>query len=411
MPRSSALIITTPLGTVVHSGDYKIDDDPPDGERFDEETLRAAGDEGVLALLADSTNVRRTGRTVSESELRPAFEKIIGEATGSVVIGCFASAAHRHQMVFDIASKLGKRVFVTGFSMAKNIRIFRELGVVRVSDEVLADLGVYRTLPADRRIVLSSGSQGEPMSALTRIALDEHRHIAIKEGDQVILSARMIPGNERSIFRMLNHLYRRGVKVITEADARVHTSGHAYRDEMIDLIQMLRPKHLIPVHGEIRHLIEHRRLAIEQGMDERDVVVVENGQVVEISAQGIRRAGDCPAGRVFVDGVGDVSETVLRDRKHLAQDGFLVVILAVDRQSLELTAGPDLVSRGLIYLDESEEVLDQWRGIVRETFAELPKESREESSVIEEAVRAALRRHIRRHFDRRPLILPVVMEV
>jgi ribonuclease J len=408
---ASALIISTPIGIIVHTGDYRIDDTPLAGDPLDHESLREAGERGVLALLADSTNVGRPGRTRSEAELVPVFEKLIGEAPRSVIIGCFASATHRHGMIAEIAHRLDKRIFVAGMSMAKNIRIFRELGLLTVPGDVFADLAEYGSLPPEKRIVLASGSQGEPMSALSKIALDEHRHVSLERGDRVILSARIIPGNERSIFRMINHLYRREVEVYSEADACVHTSGHAYRDEMAEMIRWVRPRHLIPIHGEIRHLIEHRRLAVEMGIPEENVFVVENGNIVEITVDGARRAGDCHAGRVFVDGVGDVSEIVLRDRKHLANDGFLVVILAVDHQTFQIAAGPDLVSRGLIYVEESEEVLEGWRRIVRETFADLPPESREESAVVEEAIRAALRRKIRKQFSRRPLILPVVMEV
>jgi ribonuclease J len=411
--QASALIITTPHGIIVHSGDYKMDDEPPDGEAFDAESLRQAGDQGVIALLADSTNVERPGHTVSESALRPTFERLLGDATGAVLVGCFASSTHRVRMVCEVAQSLGKRVILTGLSMTKNVKICRDLGILRTPDDLFADASEYRRLPADRRIVLASGTQGEALGALTRIALDEHRHISLGPGDSVILSARIIPGNERAIFRMVNHFFRRGVDVHFEPMELVHTSGHAQRDEMRRLIELVRPRCLIPIHGEMRHLIAHRRLGVEMGIPEENCFVVEDGNVIEITADGARRAGDVPAGRVFVDGlgVGDISEVVLRDRKHLAQDGMVVVILVVDRQTRELAAGPDLVTRGVVYVDESEDSIEEWRTVVRRAFQGLPRESREESTVIDEEIRRALRRAIKRRYDRRPMILPMVMEV
>ncbi|NUP88892.1 MAG: ribonuclease J [Candidatus Sumerlaeia bacterium] len=411
--QSSALIIETPAGVVVHSGDYKIDDNPPDGERTDREALARAGARGVLLLLADSTNVDRPGRTPSEAALVPAFERLLAEAKGSTIVGCFASATHRHRLVLDIAQSLGKRVFLAGLSMTKNIRIQRELGLLRVPDELILDVADYRGTPPQRRVVLATGSQGEPLSALSRIALDEHRQITLGEDDQVILSARIIPGNERSIFRMINHFFRRDVAVHHEPAELVHTSGHAYREEMRELINLVRPRYLVPVHGEMRHLIAHRRLAIEEGIPADRVFVLEDGQILECNGDGARRAGDAPAGRVFVDGlgVGDISEVVLRDRKHLAQDGMAVVILAVDRQTRDLAGGPDFISRGFVQCDLNEEVISDLKEVARRAFEALPREAREEAPVVEEEIRRALRRSIKKRFDRRPMILPVVMEV
>lgn len=411
--QASALIITTPVGVLVHSGDYKFDEAPPDGERFDTQSLAAAGRAGVLALLADSTNVEVPGHTVSETALRPVFERLLGDGAGAVVVGCFASATHRQRLVCEIAQRLGKRVFLAGLSMVKTVGICRELGLLRAPDSLFAPPEEFRATPRERRVVLAAGTQGEPLSALSRIALDEHRHFALEEGDSVILSARIIPGNERAICRMVNHFARRGVRVHALPRELVHTSGHAQRDEMRRLIDLVRPRYLIPIHGEVRHLIEHARLGEEAGIPPNNIFVIENGNVVEFTADGARRAGDCHAGRVFVDGlgVGDVSEVVLRDRKHLAQDGMLVVILGVDRQTRALTAGPDIVSRGFIYVEESEDVLEECRAVARAAFEALPRESREEATIVDEEIRRALRRHIKKRFDRRPMILPVVMEV
>ncbi|MBN1476396.1 ribonuclease J [Candidatus Sumerlaeota bacterium] len=411
--QASALILTTPAGVVVHSGDYKMDGAPLDGEAFDEESLRQAGDAGVLALLGDSTNADVPGHTLSESDLIEPLEKLVRGASGTVVVCCFASATHRHRLVLDIARRTGRRVVLAGLSMVKNMRIWRELGLLDVPNGILADASEYGEIPSDRRIVLATGSQGEPRSAMTRIALDEHRHISLEEGDVYIHSARFIPGNERAIARMINHLHRRGVSVHQPPGEMVHCSGHARRDEMSEMLRLTRPRHLVPIHGEIRHLMAHRRLALEMGMAEDCIHILENGDALEISSEGARRAGDCEAGRVFVDGlgVGDIDDVVLRDRRHLSKDGMVVVILAVDRQTRQLMGGPDIVSRGFVHIDESEDVVEECKAIAREAFESLASESREESTEVEEEVRRALRRFIKRRFARRPMVLPVVMEV
>lgn len=412
--QASALIIRTPVGTVVHSGDYKIDRSPVcEEEQFDSESLRHAGDEGVLLFLGDSTNVERPGRTVSESDLRPRFEELIGGVEGTVVIGCFSSSTHRHQLICDVAAKFDKRVFLAGASIARTVRIARELGLLKLEADIIDDLSDYASTRRSRRVVIAAGTQGEPFSALTRIALDEHKQVHLQPGDRVILSSRMIPGNERAIFSMINHLCRREVDVHCQPHGGVHTSGHGHRDEMKEMLQLVRPKFVIPIHGELRHLTAHRDLAVEVGIPRENTLLVEDGNVVEVSEDEIRRAGDCVAGRVFVDGlgVGDISEVVLRDRRHLAQDGMLVVILGVDRQSLEITVGPDIVARGFVFMDGEDDVMDELADVVTDTFNDLPLESREEVSVVDDEIRRALKRHIRKRINRRPMILPVVMEV
>jgi len=408
-----ALAIETPSGVIIHSGDYKIDPSPPDGLIFDHFALSRYGESGVLVLLADSTNVERTGSSPSERTVIPILDRLIREAPRQVIVATFASSLHRIQTVLNIAAKHDKTVFVTGLNMERNIRIAAEVGAIEIPCRFQEDIRTLADTPPGKRIILTTGSQGEPLSALSRMALDGHRHAHIEPDDTVILSARIIPGNERSIYRMINHFAKRGAHVYHEYNEHVHVSGHAYSDDMRHLINLVNPRYIMPIHGEYRHLVAHRELALAMGYDQNDIFVVEDGGALEIQNGSARVAGPVPCGRILVDGkgVGDVGEVVLRDRYHLSQDGMVVVVIGIDRHSGEIVAGPDILARGFIYEDAGAEILARAKEIVVEAYNDCEQESKEEWEVVQSAIKRALRRFFKQETARFPVILPIVMEV
>ncbi|MCX8038178.1 MAG: ribonuclease J [Candidatus Sumerlaeia bacterium] len=413
IPDSTALAITTPAGVVIHSGDYKIDPHPVDGRLFDFYRFAEYGEKGVLVLLADSTNVERSGNATSESAIVPVLDQMVEEAERTVVVACFASALHRIQSVMNIAARRRKRVFVSGTSMESTIEIAAELGYLDIPQESFCPIEDLATTPPEDRVILTTGSQGEPLSALSRMALDDHRQIRIEPGDLVILSSRIIPGNERPIFRMMNHLFKRGAKVVYERTAPVHASGHAHREEMKSLINLVRPKYFIPIHGEMRHLTAHRDLAVEMGIPASRAILLENGQAW-IYENGVASVQPLfPAGRTLVDGkgIGDVHRVVLRDRQHLAQDGMFIVILAIDRSSNRVVAGPEIVTRGTVYVDENADLLNRCKEVILETINSSVEESRGEWTVMKTEVRRAVKNFLKREIRRFPVILPVVVEI
>jgi len=407
-----ALAIRTPLGTIVHSGDFKFDQTPLDGVPSDISRLAALGSEGVLLLLSDSTNVERPGITPSERSLIKNFEAVFARARGRVLVSTFASHLHRIQQVIDVSARAGRRVAVAGRGMVTNLAIGQELGYLRVPPGVLVELGEVRQVPPERLTVLTTGSQAEPLSALTRIATNDHRQVVLEPGDTVIFSSRIIPGNERAIADVTNHLYRRGAEVLHEHVASLHVSGHASQSELALMLQLTRPRYFVPVHGEYRHLARHCALAAEAGVPSAHCFLLEDGDVLEIDGAGVRRGEPVIAGRVFVDGkgVGDVGDIVLRDRRHLSDGGIVLVILALNQHSGDLVSGPDLISRGFLAEEESQVYLDRAREVVLEALAGLAPESRTVPAEVKEEVRKALRRHFKRTLDRRPVILPVVVE-
>ncbi len=411
---SVALAIRTPRGVIVHTGDYKIEPSPPDGMLFDHYTLANYGEEGILMLCGDSTNVERQGVSPSERAVIPALDRLIREAPRQVVIACFASSLHRIQTVLRLAARHGRTVFVTGLNMERNIRIAAELGAIEIPCKFQDDIRLISSVPPERRLILTTGSQGEPLSALMRMAVDGHKQVTVEQNDLVILSARMIPGNERAIYRMINHFARRGARILTEHDDMVHVSGHAYSDDMRHLINLTDPRYIVPVHGEYRHLARHRELALGMGYSPDRIFVLENGQSLEIHPDGQARRGPVlPAGRVLVDGkgVGDVGDVVLRDRMHLSQDGIVVVVMAIDHITGEIVAGPYILSRGFITEEDGGELLERTKEIVVEAYDGCEKESREEWEVVKSSVKRALRRFFKQETARFPVILPLVMEV
>ena len=408
-----ALAITTPEGVVIHTGDFKLDQTPVDGQLTDLASLSRYGDAGVLALFSDSTNVEREGYTLSEKYVGEAFADIFPKCRGRIIVAAFSSSIHRVQQVADVAIRCGRKILLNGRSMIANVRIARQLGYLTIADDMLMDLKELGHLPPEQVCIISTGSQGEPMSALTRIAMDDHKQIKLEPGDTVILSSRVIPGNERTISELINHLYRRGAEVFHEKVSEVHVSGHASQEELKLMLNLVRPRFFVPVHGEYRHLVKHIQLAQKVGIPEERCLLGTNGDVISFYADTAAIVEKVESGRVFVDGkgVGDVGAIVLKDRKHLSEDGMVVVIIGMNQSSGATIYGPDLVSRGFVFEDESQEYLEQARSVVVAALEELNEEMRCDCEEVKQAVRQALRRFFKKSIERRPVILPVILEM
>ncbi len=408
-----ALAITTPEGVVIHTGDFKIDHTPIDGQLTDLASLSRYGEAGVLALLSDSTNVEREGYTLSEKYVGEAFAEIFPRCGGRIIVAAFSSSIHRVQQVADIAARCGRKILLNGRSMVKNVQISRELGYLTIADDLLMDLKELPHLPPEQVCIISTGSQGEPMSALTRIAMDDHKQIKLEKGDTVILSSRVIPGNERTISELINHLYRRGAEVFHEKVSDVHVSGHASQEELKLMLNTVQPRFFIPIHGEYRHLVKHIQLAHKVGIPEECCILATNGEVVAFYADTAAIVEKVESGRVFVDGkgVGDVGRMVLKDRKHLSEDGMIVVIIGMNHSTGDVIYGPDIVSRGFVFEDESQEYLEDARQAVIFALEELNSEMRCDAEEVKTAVHQTLRRFCKKTIERRPVILPVIMEM
>ncbi len=408
-----ALAIKTPEGVVIHTGDFKVDQTPVDGELTDLVSFARYGAGGVLALFSDSTNVEREGYTLSERLVGEAFDEIFPRCPGRVIVAAFSSNVHRVQQAVDAAARCGRKVLLNGRSMVANVAIARQLGYLRIPDDILTDVREMPHLPPEQVCMITTGSQGEPMSALTRIAMDDHKQIKLEAGDTVILSSRFIPGNEKTISDLINHLYRRGAEVYHEKVSEVHVSGHASQEELKLMLNLVRPKFFVPVHGEYRHLVKHARLAQRVGVPEENCMVVENGAVIRFAGGGAEVAGSVENGRVFIDGkgIGDVGEVVLKDRKHLSEDGMVVVIIAINQQTGEVIYGPDIVSRGFVFEDESQEYLDETKKIVLDLLAGMAPEALNDWGEVKQEVRRVLRRFFNKTIERRPVILPLILEM
>ena len=408
-----ALAITSPEGVVIHTGDFKIDHTPVDGQLTDLASLARYGEAGVLALLSDSTNVEREGYTLSEKTVGDAFGEIFPKCTGRIIVAAFSSSIHRVQQVADVAARCGRKILLNGRSMVKNVQIARDLGYLSIPDSQLMDLKELPHLPPEQVCIISTGSQGEPMSALTRIAMDDHKQIKLAPGDTVVLSSRVIPGNERTISELINHLYRRGAQVFYESVSEVHVSGHASQEELKLMINTVKPRFFIPIHGEYRHLHKHIQLAMRVGIPAERCILATNGDAVYFYADTGAIVEKVETGRVFVDGkgVGDVGSVVLKDRKHLSEDGMVVIIIGVNQSSGAIIYGPDIISRGFVFEDESREYLAEARNVVVAALDELNAEMRCDNEVVESAVRQALRRFFKKTIARKPVILPMIMEM
>jgi ribonuclease J len=406
------LAIDTPAGTIVHTGDFKLDPSPLDGEPPDYRRFAELGEQGVLVLCSDSTNVERPGHTPSEMDVGQALGARFDAASGRIIVATFASHIHRIQQVLTLAARTGRRVALLGMSMQKNVTIAAELGYLRVPDGIIVPLEELGELPARRQVILSTGSQGEPNSALALMAAGEHKYVRVERGDLVIVSARVIPGNERTISRVVNALYRLGAEVLYEDNAFVHVSGHASQEDLKLMFNLTRPRYFIPVHGEYRHLLAHARLAESVGITADRVFLIEDGMGVEVSPTEARAAGPFPAGRVLVDGksVGDIGAVVLRDRQLLAEDGLVAVSIAVDRHGT-VVAGPEIASRGFVYVKENEPLFEEMKKVVLAALAERDPDAPSDRELIGTTVRSAVRHFINQRFRRRPVVLPIVLEV
>jgi ribonuclease J len=406
------LAIETPVGTVLHTGDFKLDPNPLDGEPPDYRRFAELGEDGVLVLCSDSTNVDRPGHTRSETEVGEALRERFRRAESRIIVATFASHIHRIQHVLSLAAEHGRRVALVGMSMQKNVAIASEMGYLKVPPGVLATLEDLGELPAWRQVILSTGSQGEPNSALSLMASGEHRAVRVEAGDLVIISARVIPGHERTVGRVINALLRLGAEVLYEDNAFVHVSGHASQDDLKLMMSLTRPRFFVPVHGEYRHLLGHARLAQASGIPADRVFLIEDGVGIEVTKTAARVVGRYPVGRVLVDGkgVGDIGAVVLRDRQILAQDGLVAVAIVLDRGG-RLVSGPDIATRGFVHVKESEALLDELKAAVVEALAGRTADVIADREATGALVRTVVRQFITRRFQRKPIVLPVLLEV
>ncbi len=408
-----AFAIKCPVGTCVHTGDFKIDSTPIQGGMMDLARLGELGKEGVLALLADSTNVERPGFTRSERSVGASFDALFRGCEERIIVTTFASNVDRIQQIIDVAARYGRKVAVTGRSMENIMKVSTELGYMNVPDGVLMDLNHIKSLPKNKVCIITTGSQGETMSALTRMAFNTHRQVDLMPGDRVIISASAIPGNENAIGNVVNELYRKGAEVMNERELALHVSGHACQEELKIVHALVRPKFFIPVHGEQRMLQIHARLAQGMGMDPSHVLVSDIGRVMELTPNSARLAGTVTAGQVFVDGygVGDVGSVVLRDRRHLAQDGMIVVVLSMSGEDGALVSGPDIITRGFVYVKESEGLMEELRQVAMEAIQGVDTRYATDWSAIKSAIKGDLSNYLYKKTKRSPMILPVIMEV
>ncbi len=409
------LAITTPLGVVIHTGDFKVDPTPTDNILFDLHTLAGYGKRGVLLLLSDSTNVDRPGYTSSERAVMPRFEEIFNRAEHRIIVSCFSSSIHRLQQILDISADMGRKVAFLGRSMLTTTEIAHNLGLLQVPDNTLIRPQDIMAMPRGKVVVVVSGTQGEPMSAMSRIAVDNHKNLSLDSGDIVVLSSRMIPGNEKSIGRMLNHVARRGCEVVAGSmNPPVHVSGHGSSEELKLMLNLIRPRYFVPVHGEYWQMSKHAKLASHlKTLGLEDTFIMESGQVLEIDHHGARKAGKVTVGRVCIDS-GSIDEVVedivIRDRRHLSEDGFVIPIISIDKNTGRADGLPEIVSRGFVSLEEGSELIASARQVVARTIETSSREERTDPGVMQEKIRTDLKRFIHKETSRRPLIMPVILE-
>jgi len=405
--------IKTPVGTIVHTGDFKLDPTPVDGQLMDFHRFSEYGERGATLLLSDSTNAEKGGFTFSEKEVRRAFEDIFSKAKGRIIIATFASNIHRIQQVIDVAVMFGRKVILSGRSMVANAQIALDLGYLSIPKDTWLKLDALKNLDDSEAVIVTTGSQGEPMSVLSRIATDEHKQIKIKQGDVVILSAKVIPGNEHSIGKIINHLFRRGADVIYEKVSDIHVSGHASKEELKLMLNLVRPKYFMPVHGEHRHKVYHARLAEKTGIPKSNIFILDDGEVLALTAETAEKNGRVTSGRIYVDGkgVGDVEDMVLRDRRRLAHDGIVIIIMGIEKLTGAVVSGPDIVSRGFVFEDSSQDVINDVKELVYNSMKELDAEIIADKSLIQAKIRSILKKYLRNTMDRKPMIMPIIFEV
>jgi ribonuclease J len=413
IPGAVALAIKTPVGMIIHTGDFKIDTTPISGSMIDLARFGELGNKGVIALLADSTNVEKPGYSMSEYKVGESFDDLFKGCTSRILVTTFASNVHRIQQVLNCAAKYGRRVAVTGRSMENILRVSTELGCMEVPKGLLVELNQIKNLPPDKIVIITTGSQGEAMSALYRMAFSDHKQVDIKPGDRVIISASAIPGNEKSVSRVIDELFRRGADVFYDKYSDIHVSGHAYQEELKMMMALTKPKFFIPLHGEYRMLYTHAKIAQRMGIDPKNIVVSDIGHVIELTSRSIKKNGTVPSGKVFVDGtgVGDVGSVVLRDRKHLAQDGMLVVIVNVSSEDGSLISGPDIITRGFIYVKESEDMMRDLKEVVVAALSNCSASNITDFATLKSVVKADLSNYLYKKTKRNPMILPVITEI
>lgn len=414
IPDALGLAIRCEGGTIVHTGDFKIDTTPINGGMMDLGRLAEIGQEGVLCLMSDSTNAERPGFTESERKVGESFETLFRKAGNNrIIVATFSSNIHRVQQIMNVAASLGRKVALVGRSLENVVSISAELGYLNIPEGIVIDINMINRYPADKLVIITTGSQGEPMSALTRMAFSDHRKVEIHPNDYVIISATPIPGNEKTVSRVVNELMKLGADVVYEKMYEVHVSGHACQEELKMIMGIVKPKYFIPVHGELKHLRKHAGLALSMGIPKENILIADNGRVAEISKKALRCTSTVPAGRVFVDGygVGDVGSVVLRDRKHLAQDGLVIVAVCIDRESGMIVSGPDVVTRGFVYVKESEELINAAREVAVEAIEAQTDGGYFDWNSIKASLRDEISHLMYERTKRSPMILPVIMEV
>ncbi len=413
IPDAAAIAVHTPMGVILDTGDFKIDYTPVDGQITDLARLAQLGEEGVLVLMADSTNIERPGYTPSEKTVEAAFDRIFQASHERIIVASFASNIHRIQQVLNSADKYGRKVAISGRSMVNVVGVARDLGYLDVPEGIMIDLDSINDYDDDKLVIITTGSQGEPMSALARMAYNEHKKVEIRQGDLIIISASAIPGNEKTVARVINQLFKKGANVIYEPMDNIHVSGHACQEEMKLIHQLTKPKFFVPIHGEYRHLRLHAKMAESLGMSPKNIFIADLGTVLEFTRNKGKAVGSVTAGKVLVDGlgVGDVGNIVLRDRKHLAQDGLMVVVITISKENGSIIAGPDIISRGFVYVRESEDLMDQAKKIVREALSTCEKDEVTEWATLKSTVKDSLRGFLYNKTMRKPMILPIIMEI
>ena len=410
---SVAIAVHTPLGAVLHTGDFKVDYTPIDGEPMDFARFAELGKKGVLLMMADSTNVERPGYTMSEKIVGESLCRIFGKSKGRIIVATFASNIHRIQQIIDAAAMYGRKVAVSGRSMENIVQVAIELGYIKIEKENLVSIDQINKYNNDQIVIITTGSQGEPMSALARMATSEHRKVNIVSGDTIIISATPIPGNEKLVSRVVDQLFKKGAEVVYGSSEAVHVSGHACQEELKLMQTLVKPKYFIPVHGEYRHLKQHGELANSIGVPKSNILIPEIGDVIEVTRNSIKKSGTVISGQIFVDGlgVGDVGNIVIRDRKHLSQDGILTVVVTLSKENKAIIAGPDIISRGFVYVRESEKLMDEARDIVRDVFTKCEERKITDWSTLKSTVRDELKSFLYEKTKRKPMILPIIMEI
>lgn len=413
IPDSVMLAITTPAGNILHTGDFKVDYTPIDGKIMDFGRIAELGNQGILALMSDSTNAERKGFTMSESSIGEVFDKLFLNCTKRIVVATFASNVHRVQQIVNSAVKYHRKIAVCGRSMINMIETAKELGYIECPDNIFIDIDMINKYTDEQLVIITTGSQGEPMSALTRMAAGDHRKVKITPNDLVIISATPIPGNEKFVSKVIDDLMQIGAEVVYSSLETIHVSGHACQEEQKLILALARPKYFIPVHGEYRQLIAHSETAQSMGIDKDNIIMMSNGRVLEINSEGAELTTSVPSGRVLVDGlgVGDVGSIVLRDRQHLSQDGLIVIVLTMDSSTGEVVAGPDVISRGFVYVRESENLMDDVKSVVRHEIKKCEERGITDWATIKSATRENLRDYIFMKTKRNPMIIPIIMEV